>query len=233
HAFDCRAKINDWTFEWGNPEYPHNGRTYAVPHPANPRCQNSYFVKRSWTGNTNFKSKCFLIKTYNVGYLKECKIKACHDKANAFNIHALQTDTIDIKEHSCETMHCSWNVAADDYNFKIVPTNTKHVHIYSLSHVTQPCNTVFWNESVMIPAGVPQCTGVVKFQNTLITNDQNPEFICRAGFNSLQTHESGNLAFKCESNDEGTGWKYYNIEKCFKPEKKTSLRHPAAGLHPS
>ncbi|CAH1784494.1 unnamed protein product, partial [Owenia fusiformis] len=227
--YRCESKVDgsDWDYNWGrNPMLYDVGKTFARPHPSTPKCHNSFFVRRTWHESNNFKSNCasMMIEQQtvnNVQSLRECMDKACKDNANVFNFYLS-----DNNEYICETKHCKWITASNDYNFNMITDDNNKggpKYVYSLSHTAKPFHT--FKQSVQISIyGEPQPTACVE-EGHMYFKDKNEHVLNSLydnGYNSFQQIETGYLAFKCSSNEEGTGFKYYYTTKChYKDEDQT------------
>ncbi|CAH1792964.1 unnamed protein product, partial [Owenia fusiformis] len=197
----------DWNYSWTKEPTKDAGVTYALPHEYNKRCHNSYFVRKMDIRSKTF-SGCYLLSRYqNIKHLRECEAMACNDKANTFNFY-------NDSEIICETMHCEWNTTLNDYDLKLKPMlNNRTASIYRLSHVSKPCNTLSWNDSVELPFREPNCWpsfSVESFQE----KDENLQNFCSFGANTFQNQiaaVSRVTGYRCPSNEEGTDWKYSPI----------------------
>ncbi|CAH1777366.1 unnamed protein product [Owenia fusiformis] len=221
-AYQCDFNVeeHDWDYKWKEKKSS-KGRTYALPHPASSRCHNSYFVRRTWDRQESGRSTCHRITSMSVDSLEDCKVKACNDKANTLNFDfEFDVDGKTDHGHACETMYCNWNSKEYDYDIKVKQFRSRaivgRVEVYSLAHMSKTCNGLR-NSTVKIPLHVPRkCGKPGYFKNDLFI----PNLFCDSGFNSFQHQnaDSTYTTFKCDLNDEGTEWAFYDDNEYIRPD---------------
>ncbi|CAH1801429.1 unnamed protein product [Owenia fusiformis] len=209
-AYKCESDSNelDWEYKWTYAA-PATGRTYARPHSSAKPCHNSHFMKRSLA---NVRATCFSISytTVETESVSECMEKACSDKANTFNVISLRSNLM-----KCETQHCGWDVIKDDYVFNLRQNEHGLSQVYSLSHIFKPCKNLLKTQPVELPNNVPGKCGSPGYfdRNLAISTEQEiPNDFCESGSNTFveQKGDKKYLAYKCNSNHEGTNWAFYD-----------------------
>ncbi|CAH1783242.1 unnamed protein product, partial [Owenia fusiformis] len=219
HRCGSNANDTDWdiTWDWEENQTDRIGQVYIFPHPNTPKCYSSYFAKRP--SKKGMKAGCQTTSNNEVNNLKECMERACEEKANIFNY-------IDSTEPpQCEPMHCQWDAANDDYDLRPIGSKNIDIQIYGLCHsgfdTSKSCNSMTWSDSVMLPMIQPVCGLILStYENSSIF--KNSELMCELGANTFQNHAANFgriLASKCESNAEGTDWKYYDDNIIPKPDE--------------
>ncbi|CAH1801437.1 unnamed protein product, partial [Owenia fusiformis] len=213
-AYTCESDSNglDWAYEWTYTGTA-SGRTYARPHSYAKSCHNSHFMNRAVA---NVRATCFQISITIVKSLSECMEKACLGKANTFNLivnHGANEEMI------CETQHCGWNVTANDYIFNLRQNENGLSEVYGLSHTIKSCRNLLKTQPVEFPVLLPGRCGNPGYFNAQLLESPNheiPNDFCESGSNTF-IHINGDnnyLAYKCNSNHEGTHWKFYD-NKCY------------------
>ncbi|CAH1801679.1 unnamed protein product [Owenia fusiformis] len=219
--FTCKSNHHetDWEYNWikeDKSDRNNTAVTYALPHDYSKRCYNSYFVRKMLDNGSSMKSGCYLLTRYrDVKRLDKCMMKACDDKANTFNFNS-------DGDIPCETLHCGWNRNLNDYDLKPLIEGKGNVSTYRLSHVSKPCNTLSWNDSVQLPFVQPSCQSTFSFKSTKAV-DKNLEMFCTFGANTFQDQTKylkHIIGSRCPSNKEGTNWE-------FSPQKYTSDLDPS------
>ncbi|CAH1796817.1 unnamed protein product, partial [Owenia fusiformis] len=170
-------------------------------------CYNSYFMNRTWLRNV--QAICFQISTAIVENLEQCKKKSCNDKANVFNLVHRSNGIY------CETQHCQWNITSEDYAFNFMSNKYIRSEVYSLSHKIRPCLSLHQTKPVGFPVSVPQqCgnPGYIKKHLLHSTDQEMLNVFCESGSNTFIYHENEKtyIAYKCNSNHEGTNWQFYD-----------------------
>ncbi|CAH1801436.1 unnamed protein product [Owenia fusiformis] len=212
-AYKCESDLNglDWAYTW-TIAATSSGRTYARPHSYAKPCHNSHFMNRTVA---NVRATCFTISNTIVESLAECMDKACMDKGNTFNFIVNGS----YRGMECETQHCGWDITANDYVFDLRQNEDGHSVVYSLSHKIKSCKNLLKTQPVEFPVLLlGQCGHPGYFNAELLesTNQEIPNDFCESGSNTF-IHINGDnkyLAYKCNSNHEGTYWKFYD-NKCY------------------
>ncbi|CAH1773829.1 unnamed protein product [Owenia fusiformis] len=216
-AGKCGSNINktEWEYEWNPGSY--NGKTYVRPHHYVPRCQNSYFMRRTW--NNDVKSNCYLIRTVTGKGLRECMKAACDDKANTLNFY------FDVTPR-CEIKHCKWDTSTNDYAFEFTTTtNNEAVSVYGLEHTLSPYDSKYWVETQIPSPNITSLKGyyTIGLKDSYCTSESN--FV-------LQPFIWSSISvYNCYENFEGTDWhiSYNNDINCTSGSTYRTLIPPYPG----
>ncbi|CAH1781480.1 unnamed protein product, partial [Owenia fusiformis] len=115
---------NDWDYGWQYGRVYTETAAYALPHPSNERCQNSYFIRTAWNTSRNTHVTCYNSTNKVVDDIQECMSIACQGKANVLDYFKDKT--------ACRIMNCTLNYKIWEYSFSKKWTESDKVVTYTL-----------------------------------------------------------------------------------------------------